>query len=94
MTNLKQKYACLECGETFSYKHNYNLHECNINKVKQERMFKSLKRVEQQIKQRKRFVYIKIKKINYKCANCHDDEVEHRGDWCDTCNLPERSSIQ
>ena len=28
-----------------------------------------------------------------KCANCEEVEVEHQGDWCDDCNLPERGSL-
>ena len=30
----------------------------------------------------------------YKCDNCGVNEVEHREDWCDDCNLPERSKIK
>jgi len=30
----------------------------------------------------------------YKCENCEEQEVEHKGDWCDDCNLPERSWIK
>ena len=26
----------------------------------------------------------------FKCENCEETEVEHKGDWCDSCNLPER----
>ena len=29
-----------------------------------------------------------------KCENCEVEEVEHKGDWCDDCNLPERSAIK
>jgi len=25
-----------------------------------------------------------------KCENCNEQEVDHDGDWCDDCNLPER----
>lgn len=38
-----------------------------------------------------------LKKINtalpeqkeYKCANCEESKVEHKGNWCDNCNLPD-----
>lgn len=35
-------------------------------------------------------------KINkeYYCANCGEQKVENKGDWCDDCNLPERSWIK
>lgn len=29
--------------------------------------------------------------MKYKCANCEEEEVEYKGDWCDYCNLPELS---
>lgn len=32
--------------------------------------------------------------IENKCENCNEEKVEHPGDWCDDCNLPERSAIQ
>lgn len=44
-----------------------------------------------------------LKKINkkyedlnkkYYCANCGEQEVENKGDWCDDCNLPDRSWIK
>lgn len=25
------------------------------------------------------------------CENCDEEEVERKGDWCDDCNLPERT---
>jgi len=25
-----------------------------------------------------------------KCENCGEVEVEHKGDWCDDCNLPKK----
>ena len=35
-----------------------------------------------------------LKELNkYKCENCEEAEVEHKGDWCDNCNLPEKGSI-
>ena len=34
------------------------------------------------------------KPIKPKCSSCNEEEVEHEGDWCDDCNLPERSVIQ
>jgi hypothetical protein len=24
----------------------------------------------------------------YKCANCNEEEVEHKGDWCENCDNP------
>ena len=27
--------------------------------------------------------------VKYKCVNCEEEEVEHKGDWCDSCNLPD-----
>ena len=30
----------------------------------------------------------------FKCYNCEEEEVEHEGEWCDNCNLPERSVIK
>lgn len=23
------------------------------------------------------------------CENCNQEQVKHKGDWCDGCNLPE-----
>lgn len=37
---------------------------------------------------------MKHKKMKHKCENCNEEEVEHQGDWCDDCNLPERSPIK
>jgi len=30
----------------------------------------------------------------YYCENCEEQEVGNKGDWCDDCNLPERSFIR
>jgi hypothetical protein len=29
----------------------------------------------------------------YFCCECGENKVESAGDWCDDCNLPERSKI-
>lgn len=29
----------------------------------------------------------------YQCPNCGEAEVENQDEWCDDCNLPERSAI-
>jgi len=29
-----------------------------------------------------------------KCANCEETKVEHKGDWCDECNLPEKDDLK
>lgn len=29
--------------------------------------------------------------MELKCANCNEAVVEYEGEWCDDCNLPERS---
>lgn len=25
----------------------------------------------------------------YKCGNCEEEEVEHKGEWCSSCDLPD-----
>lgn len=32
--------------------------------------------------------------MKFKCENCEETEVEHKGEWCDDCNLPERNCIK
>lgn len=39
----------------------------------------------------KKYEYLNKK---YYCANCGEQEVKNKGDWCDDCNLPERSWIK
>jgi hypothetical protein len=29
-----------------------------------------------------------MRKMKFKCANCNEEEVEHKGEWCDSCNDP------
>ncbi len=29
-------------------------------------------------------------KENPKCSNCEEQEVEHEGEWCDSCNYPKK----
>jgi hypothetical protein len=36
----------------------------------------------------------KQKSKRYKCANCEENKVEHKGEYCEACDLPERSAIK
>jgi len=31
---------------------------------------------------------IREESIKHKCANCNEEEVEHPGDWCESCDNP------
>ncbi len=33
---------------------------------------------------------IKEGEQTHKCPNCEETEVEHEGEWCDSCNKPKK----
>ena len=41
-----------------------------------------------------KYVYEGVCMNTYKCENCGVEPVEHKGEWCADCNLPERSVIK
>ena len=42
------------------------------------------KRIKKMVKKQKKVMF---------CENCEREPVKHKGEWCDNCNLPERSMI-
>lgn len=35
-----------------------------------------------------------MNKMKYKCENCNETEVEHKGEWCKNCDLPENDYLK